>query len=88
MISFFDVFSLTLLATSLSLFFVRYVRQDPPVLPYLVIALTCAVGNWLGNTGSAFSAVALLTSAAFLFLGCLLYPQWRNTGDDPINADS
>jgi len=88
MITFFDVFSLTLLATSLTLFVVRYVQQNPPVFPYLVIAMTCAVGNWLGNAGGEFGALALLMAASFLFLGCLLYPQWRDMGDEHSSIDS
>ena len=84
MISFFDIYSLALLSTSLVLFVIRYVQQEPPVFPYLVIALTCAVGNWLGNSpGGEYGAIALLTAASFLFLGCILYPQWRDMGEDP-----
>ena len=74
MITFFDVYSLGLLTIALSVFFIRYVRQDPPILPYLVIACVCAVGNWLGNAGGGYAALALLVAASFLFLGCVLTP--------------
>ena len=80
MITIFDVFSLTLLIASMSLFVVRYILQDPPVYPYLIIACTCLVGNWLGEAGGGLFAIALLTAAAFSFLGCLLYPSWRTMG--------
>lgn len=75
MISVFDIYSVSLLIVSLSLFVVRYLRQDPPILPYLVIACVCAVGNWLGELGGGWAAMALLVAASFLFLSCLLYPE-------------
>ncbi len=80
LVTFFDVYSLSLLTVSLAVFFVRYVRQDPPIVPYLVIACVCAVGNWLGENGGGWTAIALLTAASFLFLSCLFSPlraQWR-----------
>lgn len=73
-VSFFDVYSLGLLAVSLSVFFIRYVKQNPPIMPYLVIACVCAVGNWLGNAGGGLAALALLVAASFLFLACVLHP--------------
>lgn len=87
MISFFDVYSLGLLAVSLSVFFIRYVRQDPPVTPYLVIACVCAVGNWLGNAGGGHAALALLIAATFLFLGCVFTP-YRSRLSEIIHARS
>lgn len=74
MISFFDIYSLALLAASLSVFFLRYVRQNQPIVPYLVIACVCAVGNWLGNAGEGYSALSLLVAASFLFVGCVVAP--------------
>ena len=84
MISVFDVYSLVLLIASMSLFVHRYVKQNPPVYPYLIIACTCLVANWLGELGGGIFALALLVSASFSFLGCLLYPSWRHMGQ-PIN---
>ena len=84
MISVFDVYSLVLLIASMSLFVHRYVKQNPPVYPYLIIACTCLVANWLGDLGGGIFALALLVSASFSFLGCLLYPSWRHMGQ-PIN---
>lgn len=80
MITVFDVYSVSLLLISLTVFVIRYVRQDPPIMPYLVIACVCGVGNWLGDKGGGWAAMSLLVAASFLFLGCLLAPyreKWR-----------
>jgi hypothetical protein len=77
MVTFFDIYALTLLAVSLAIFILRYIREEPPVLPYLLIALTCATGNWLGDAGGGIAAFMLLIAASFLFLSCLLYPRFR-----------
>ena len=77
MITVFDIYSVALLLVSLTVFVVRYIRQDPPILPYLVIACVCAVGNWMGNFDDAWArwgAMSLLVAASFLFLTCLLAP--------------
>lgn len=86
MISVFDVYSLVLLIASMSLFVHRYVKQNPPVYPYLIIACTCLVANWLGDLGGGVFALALLVSASFSFLGCLLYPSWRHMGQPLDNS--
>lgn len=78
MITVFDVYALALLAASMTLFVRRYISQNPPVYPYLIIAVTCLVSNWLGNLGGGLPAMMLLIAASFSFLGCLLYPSWRN----------
>ncbi|MEZ5891983.1 MAG: hypothetical protein R3C58_02380 [Parvularculaceae bacterium] len=75
--SVFDLFSLVLLLASMVLFVRRYITQDPPVYPYLIIACTCLVANWLGEAGGGLFALILLVAASFSFLGCLLYPSWR-----------
>ena len=80
MVTIFDVFSLVLLLASMTLFVTRYMKQNPPVYPYLIIAITCLVANWLGEAGGGIMALPLLIAAAFSFLGCLLYPSWRNMG--------
>lgn len=82
MFTIFDVFALGLLLASMSLFVKRYVTENPPVFPYLIIACTCLAANWLGEAGGGVFAIALLVAAAFSFLGCLIYPSWRNmTGE-------
>ena len=80
MISIFDIYSLTLLGVSLAIFIVRYFRAEPPVMPYLIIACTCAVGNFPGEAGGGLGAVVLLVAASFLFLGWLLHPPGRGRG--------
>lgn len=87
MITIFDFYSLALLISSMTLFVVRYVRQDPPVYPYLIIACSCLVGNWLGESGGGIYAVGILSAASFSFLGCLLYPSWRNMSSKTPQAD-
>jgi hypothetical protein len=77
MFSIFDLFSLALLLASMGLFVKRYMIQNPPVYPYLIIACTCLVANWLGEAGGGIFAMVLLVAASFSFLGCLLYPSWR-----------
>lgn len=77
MFTIFDVYSLVLLLASMALFVRRYMTQDPPVYPYLIIACTCLVANWLGEAGGGIFALVMLVAASFSFLGCLLYPSWR-----------
>jgi len=81
MFTVFDVFSLALLLASMTLFVRRYLKQNPPVYPYLIIACTCLVANWLGESGGGVFALGLLIAASFSFLGCLLYPSWRTMTD-------
>lgn len=81
--SIYDAYSFTLMLVSMGLFIIRFIRQNPPVFPYLIIACTCYVGNVLGESGGGIFALALLVAASFSFLGCLLYPNWRNMGDMP-----
>lgn len=88
MFSIFDLFSLALLLASMALFVSRYMVQDPPVYPYLIIATTCLVANWLGNAGGGLFAMVLLIAAAFSFLGCLLYPSWRTMSSDDQNTST
>lgn len=78
MFTIFDVYSLALLLVSMGLFVKRYMTQDPPVYPYLIIACTCLIANWLGEAGGGVFALGLLIAASFSFLGCLLYPSWRS----------
>lgn len=89
MITVFDIYSLGLLVTSLILFVVRYVRQDPPIMPYLIIACVCAVGTWLGDMGGGWAAFSLLVAASFLFLSCVFAPErshWRRKKVDPAET--
>ncbi len=77
MVSIIDIYSISLLLVSLTMFVIRYLREEPPVMPYLVIACTCAVGNFLGEQGGGLGAFMLLIAATFLFMGCVFYPRLR-----------
>ncbi len=66
--SIFDAFSVMLFLATTGLFILRQRHESPPLAPYLVIALVCVVGNWLGNNGGGVAAVGLLIAAAFLTL--------------------
>ena len=88
MITVFDIFSLLLLIASMSLFCHRYITSNPPVYPYLIIACTCLVANWLGDLGGGLYAMTMLIAASFSFLGCLLYPSWRSMGSSGKNKTS
>ncbi len=78
MVTAIDVYSISLLLVSLTMFVIRYLREEPPVMPYLVIACTCAVGNFLGDQGGGLGAFMLLIAATFLFMGCVFYPRIRS----------
>lgn len=77
MTTFIDIYSISLLFVSLTMFVIRYMREEPPVMPYLVIASTCAIGNFLGEQGGGLGAVTLLIAATFLFMGCVFHPHLR-----------
>lgn len=77
-----DIYSISLLLVSLTIFVVRYLREEPPVLPYLIIACTCGVGNFLGMAGGGLGAFTLLIAATFLFLGCVFHPKMRKMSDE------
>jgi hypothetical protein len=75
----FDFLAVALFMAAAGLFFLRFRREDPPLSPYVLISLACAVGNWFGNAGNAALAVCLLISGAFLLLhiASLPYPEER-----------
>lgn len=64
----FDLFSVLLFIATAGLFFLRFRHEDPPLAPYIVVSLVCAVGNWLGNNGGGVAAMALLIAGSFLTL--------------------
>ncbi|MBT8471080.1 MAG: hypothetical protein HKN14_06535 [Marinicaulis sp.] len=68
MTTIFDFLSVSLFIAAAGLFFSRFRKEDPPLTPYVVVSLACAIGNWLGNNGNALLAVALFAAAAFLTL--------------------
>lgn len=73
----FDILSLSLFVATIAMYVVRFRHEDPPFAPYILIALACAAGNWLGEDGSAALAVGLLIAGAFLLLhiASLPYPE-------------
>ena len=79
--SIFDLLSLMLFIATAGLFMVRFRHEDPPLAPYLVIALVCIIGNWLGNAGGGVAAVSLLIAAAFLTLHLASQP-YRDDAED------
>jgi hypothetical protein len=86
--SIFDFYSFTLMLVSIGLFVVRYLRDDPPIYPYLIIACTCYVGNVLGEAGGGLFAMVLLVAASFSFLGALLFPRWRSMSSKKRSQDA
>ena len=75
--AFIEIYSVSLLLVSLTVYVMRYLRAEPPVFPYLVIACTCAVGHELGRSGGGLGVAVLLFSATFLFMGCVFHPHIR-----------
>jgi hypothetical protein len=80
MFTVFDLYSLVLLSGAVVLYAYRVKVSNALVYPYLIVALTCLVANWLGEAGGGIFALSLLIAASFSLLGCLLYPGWRNMG--------
>ncbi|MEL6359509.1 MAG: XrtV sorting system accessory protein [Pseudomonadota bacterium] len=64
----YDFLSVSLFIAAASVFFYRFRHEDPPLAPYVLISLICAVSNWLGNNGAAFGSICLMTAAAFFLL--------------------
>lgn len=64
----FDLMSVALFIATAGIFFYRFRSEDPPLAPYMLISLVCAVANWLGNSGGGIGAVLLLIAAAFYLL--------------------
>jgi hypothetical protein len=73
----FDLLSVALFIATAGMFFLRFRHEDPPLAPYILISLACAVGNWLGNDGAYAVAIAVLIAGAFLLLhlASLPYPE-------------
>ncbi|MEM1193231.1 MAG: XrtV sorting system accessory protein [Pseudomonadota bacterium] len=76
----FDIYSMALFIASASIFFLRLRHEDPPLFPYLLISVTCAAANWLGNHRFDLIAIGVLAAAAFLLLHLTSQPY----GPDPV----
>jgi hypothetical protein len=64
----FDLMAVALFIATAGIFFVRFKHEDPPLAPYMLISLVCAVANWLGNNGGGVGAVMLLIAGSFYLL--------------------
>ena len=78
----FDIFAVTLFVAAAALFFLRLRHENPPLFPYIIISLVCAVGNWLGNNGGGIAAVSLLIAASFLTLHLASEPFREDLGEE------
>ena len=77
----FDLMSVLLFIATAGLYLVRFRHESPPLAPYLIVALVCAVGNWLGNHGGGWAAVGMLIAGAFLTLHVASQP-YREEAED------
>ncbi|WP_411816954.1 XrtV sorting system accessory protein [Hyphococcus sp. DH-69] len=77
----FQLFSVMLFIAAASLFINRMRHENPPLLPYLVIAWVCIVANWFDDNGSDLPAIVLLISGAFLVLHLASEPYREETDD-------
>lgn len=64
----YDLMSVTLFIATAGIFFYRFRSEDPPLAPYMLISLVCAVSNWLGNNGGGVGAVLLLIAGSFYLM--------------------
>jgi len=64
----FDFLSVALFIAAASMFFYRFRNEDPALAPYMLISLSAAVANWLGNNGAPAGAIMLLCGGAFYLL--------------------
>ncbi|GJL92810.1 XrtV sorting system accessory protein [Hyphococcus sp.] len=77
----FDLMSVLLFIATGGLYLVRFRHEQPALAPYLIVALVCAVGNWLGNNGGGWAAVGMLIAGAFLTLHLASQP-YREDAED------
>ncbi len=64
----YDLMSVSLFIATAGIFFYRFRNENPPLAPYMLISLVCAVSNWIGNNGGGISAVLLLVAGSFYLL--------------------
>lgn len=64
----YDLMSVLLFIATAGIFFYRFRNENPPLAPYMLISLVCAVSNWIGNHGGGISAVLLLVAGSFYLL--------------------
>ncbi len=83
----FDLMSVSLFIATAAMFFLRFKHEDPPLAPYIVICLVCAVGNWLGNNGAGPYAVGFLIAGSFLLVHIASLP-YPDEGDDGSSSSA
>jgi len=64
----YDFMAILLFIATAAMFFYRFQNEDPPLAPYALVSLVCAVSNWLGNNGGGVGAILLLVAGAFYLL--------------------
>jgi hypothetical protein len=64
----YDLMATTLFVATAGMFFWRLRHESPPLAPYMLISLVCAVANWLGNEGGGVGAALLLIAGSFYLL--------------------
>lgn len=77
----FDLLSVALFVATAGIFFFRFRNENPRLAPYVLIALVCAVSNWLGNNGGGIGAVMLLVAASFFLLHLASAPYAEENND-------
>ncbi|MFZ5618472.1 MAG: XrtV sorting system accessory protein [Pseudomonadota bacterium] len=77
----YDMMSVTLFIAAAGIFFYRFRSENPPLAPYILISLVCAVSNWLGNNGGGVGAVLLLIAGSFYLLHIASAPFAEEEGD-------
>jgi len=74
MVSMFDLLATSLFAAAAGMYFLRRRHESPVLLPYLLILLASAAGDWLSDHGLPGLAVGMLIAGAFLLLHIVSLP--------------
>jgi hypothetical protein len=78
----YDFTAVTLFIATASIFFYRFRNENPPLAPYMLISVVCAVSNWLGNHGGGVGAILLLVAGSFYLLHLAGMP-YVEDGENP-----
>ncbi len=81
MVSMFDLLAAALFAAAAGIYVLRRRHESPILLPYLLIFLASAAGDWLGGHGAPALAVAMLIAGAFLLLHIVSLPYAEKGGE-------
>ena len=79
----YDFLALLLFIATAGLYLVRRPYEDPPLRPYLVMALVGIVGNWLGNQGGGTAAFTLMVAGSFYALHIASQPFHEPSAKSP-----